>query len=303
MKYYYRVFGLACVSDIELPAFTQGDSSQKQDFEILLTSKLPDFQNPQIESDEFCRYNESEFLYEMEETARFFVKEGKVIWIEPLCEDWGNILIYFYCNAIGALLFQKNLIPFHVSGVLDKDGGVWLFAAPSQTGKSTTALKLKERGFQIFTDDTALIFVEKGQCLAVPSYPMIRAWSNTLENQSVYSKMEASQINAEIDKYGIFFHEHFHDHPRKVKGIVFLEEAGDEIRIEKLNSMSAFENLANNIYRGYWIEGMKKQELHFKILTDIVKNVSFWKAYRPESRESFDSFAEAIENQIINLEP
>lgn len=299
MSYYYKVFGLTCISDFELLAFSAGNENTPVDFEVKLTSKLPDFQNPTNESDDYCQYNETEFFYQVEEIARYFVRDGKEIWIEPLSEDWGSILMYFYSNSIGALLFQKNLIPFHVSGILDKDGGVWLFAAPSQTGKSTTALKLKEKGFDIFTDDTALIYVKDGKCLAVPSYPMIRAWKKTLDNQTVYSDDEAAQIHAETDKYGIFFHEHFRDIPRQVKGIVFLEQEGTEIRIEKLRAMQGLENLRNNVYRGYWIEGMNKQVIQFKALTSIAQKVSFWKAVRPVDKESFDSFAEAIIDQII----
>ncbi len=300
MNFYYKVFGLTCISDVELPAFSAGYENTPIDFEVKLTSKLPEFLNPRNESEDFCKYNETEFFYQVEEVARYFVRDGREVWIEPLCEDWGSILLYFYSNSIGALLFQKDLIPFHVSGVLDKYGGVWLFAAPSQTGKSTTALKLKEKGYDIFTDDTALIFVKEGKCMAVPSYPMIRAWKKTLENQTVYSDDQASQIHAEIDKYGIFFHEHFDDEPKLVKGIVFLEETGSEVQIEKLKAMQGLEYLGNNVYRGYWIDGMKKQATQFRSLTSIAQKVTFWKAIRPADQPSFDSFAEAIIDQVIN---
>ncbi|TFV97391.1 hypothetical protein E4S40_01675 [Algoriphagus kandeliae] len=236
---------------------------------------------------------------EIEGVAKYLVRNGKEILIEPTSEDWKSILLFFYSNCLGALLFQRDLIPFHVSGVLDPDGKVWLFAAPSQTGKSTTALKLKEKGFEIFTDDTALIYVREGKCWSIPSYPMIRAWKNTLDKQSVFQPEEATQIRSEIDKYGIFFHEHFQDIPREVKGIIFLEEEGQEIQIRKIGVMEALPLLGNNIYRGYWVEGMKKQIIQFEVLTSIIRYTNFWKAIRPKNQDSFNSFTDEIIDQIL----
>ena len=238
----------------------------------------------------------------MPDIARYFVSDGNKVIIEPLCEDWDSILLFFYSNCIAAILLQSNLIPFHVSGVLDKKGGLWLFAAPSRTGKSTTALKLKEKGYTLFTDDTALITVEEGICVATASYPVARAWENTMNNQTAFAISEGKQLRAEINKFGIDFHDDFVSTSQQVKGIVFLEMQGNKIQIERMKPVEGMKKLGDNIYRNTWVDGMNKQLLQFKIVSAVSQKVPFWKAVRPKDTPSFDSFAEAIIEQIMEAD-
>lgn len=302
MFYYYKVFNLSCKSTFPLPSFVVNQEMIDPDFEVVLGTVAPDFKNEPTVKKPFTQFNENEFFYQMPDIARYFVTDGNKVVIEPLCEDWDSILLFFYSNCIAAILFQNNQIPFHVSGVLDKKGGLWLFAAPSRTGKSTTALKLKEKGYTYFTDDTALITVENNQCVAIASYPVLRAWENTMNNQQVYALSEGKQLRAEINKFGIAFHDDFVATSQKVKGIVFLEMKGDSIQIERLKSIEGIKRLGDNIYRNKWVHGMNKQLLQFKTLSTISQKVPFWTAIRPKEKPSYDSFADAIINQIIEAD-
>ncbi|OCB71384.1 hypothetical protein SAMN05192550_0564 [Flavobacterium glycines] len=302
MPYNYKVFNLRCTSTILLPSFVMNQEEVIPDFEVVLGTVVPDFKKEPTVKKPFTQFNENEFFYQMPDIARYFVTDGNKVVIEPLCEDWDSILLFFYSNCIAAILFQKDQIPFHVSGVLDKKDGLWLFAAPSRTGKSTTALKLKEKGYTYFTDDTALIMVEDNQCVAIASYPVLRAWENTMNNQQVYALSDGKQLRAEINKFGIAFHDDFVATSQKVKGIIFLEMKGDSIQIERLKSTDGMKRLGDNIYRNNWIHGMNKQLLQFKTLSIISQKVPFWTAVRPKDKPSFDSFADAIINQIIEAD-
>lgn len=299
MTYYYQVFGLTCASEIELPALLTLDNPNRIDFEVKLTDQLPEFESaPNVEKP-FSAFNEREFRYRLPEVSEYFVRDGKEVWIKIDCIDWDSIRLFFYSNAIAAILFQRDLIPFHVSGVLDDYGNAWLFSAPSRTGKSTTALMLQELGYKLFTDDTCLLSLEKDGVLATPSYPMLRAWKPTLDQQKVHAETDAFQIRAEVDKYGVYYHDQFVTQPAPVKGIFFLEMDGDQIRIETQKSALGMQALGNNIYRRRWIFGMKKQVLQFQSITAIAKHVPFFKAVRPKNKPSFKEFAQAIHEQIL----
>ena len=302
MHYNYKVFNLICSSTIKLPSFIEVGMECKPDFEVVLGSVGPNFKKEPTVQNPFTHFNENEFFYQMPDIARYFVSDGNKVIIEPLCEDWDSILLFFYSNCIAAILFQKNLMPFHVSGVMDKKGGLWLFAAPSRTGKSTTALKLKEKGYTLFTDDTALITVEDNICVATASYPVARAWENTMINQTAFAISEGKQLRAEINKFGIDFHDDFVSSSQQVKGIVFLEMKGDHIEIEKMKAVEGMKKLGDNIYRNAWVDGMNKQLLQFKTVSTVSQKVSFWKAVRPKDAPSFDSFADAIIEQIIEAD-
>jgi len=300
MTYYYRVFGLDCKSDIEFPALLTIPEPSTIDFEVKLApDELLEFETAPNVVKPFTSFNEREFCYRLPEVAEYFVRDGKEIWIKNLCIDWDSILLFFYSNALAALLFQRNLIPFHVSGVLDDLGNAWLFSAPTRTGKSTTAIMLQDLGYRLFTDDTCLLSVREDGIYAIPSYPMIRAWKPTLDQQSAVSQDNAFQIRAEIEKFGVYFHDHFVTQPAPVKGIVFLEMDGDEIRIESQKPAIGMQALGNNIYRRQWIFGMKKQLLQFQSITAIAQKVPFFKAIRPKDKPSFQTFAQEIHQQII----
>ncbi|GHB37007.1 hypothetical protein [Mongoliitalea lutea] len=298
---YYKVFGLICQSAIELPALLEVPYSEalEVDFSVTLVKDLPVFNQSPVVIKPFSQYNSQEFKYSVPEVAEYLVQNGNSILIKPLCEDWESILLFFNSNALAALLYQRNLIPFHVSGILDADGCAWLFAAHSRTGKSTTALKLKELGYRIFCDDTALIDIREKGCYAIPSYPLIRAWKNTLNNQAAYSLDDAYQIRVDVDKYGIPFHEEYFTDPVPLAGIVFLQIEGDSISIEQLSKAQGMQHLGNNIYRSQWINGMNKQLAQFKQLTGISAKTQFWMAKRPKDRNSFHEFAQEIADQIL----
>lgn len=302
MTYKYLAYGIPIISSVELPAFIEYSDEINTKPIYVSQGKTPEtLQEPALEEKPFSIFNEDELLYAVPNVARYYIRNGEEVIIESLEGDWSEILLFFYSNCMAAALFQRNLIPFHVSGVFVNESKVLLFAAPSRTGKSTTSVMLQQKGYAPFTDDTAVLSVEGGKCFAQASYPMIRLWQNSIAQQSVLEEKNKQSIRAdiEIDKFGFAFHQQFVTGKVEVVGIVFLDAEGVEIKIEQLKVKSAIECLGNNIYRKQWLNGMKKQVLQFKQLTSIVNAVPSWKAIRPKTQATFESFADAIEQQII----
>jgi hypothetical protein len=303
MHYQYQVFGLYCASEIEIPAFFPVVSvGEKVDFRVELGKVEEVFEEEAQVVEDNSRMNQREFFMEVEGVARYFVKNGNQVTIEPLSEEMRDVLLYFKSNCMAAILFQRGKIPFHVSGVVDEDGGVWLFAGESGMGKSTTALKLRERGYAHFTDDTALIYVENGQCWARASYPMIKAWPTTVENQKVYGEESSFPIMSDWEKKGIYFHEQFINTPRKVKGIIFLNMEGEKIVTRPLKPLEGMMQLLPNVYRGHWVTALHQNALQFKTVSEIANTVNFCEAVRPLETSTFEAFAAAIDLHIMQHE-
>jgi len=301
MAYFYQVFGLNCFSEIEIPAFLRVASLPLEliDFEVKIGKVERKFEQPAQVLDDHSQMNGQEFYLKVPEVAKYFVKNGNSVTIEPLTEDMRDVLLYFKSNGLAAILFQRKKIPFHVSGVVDHDGGVWLFSADSGTGKSTTALKLNELGYPVFTDDTALIYVENGKCYARASYPMIKAWPKTMENQKGFCKTLSFPILKDWEKVGIYFHEGFINQAKEVKGIVFLKSEGNEIQIKPIPAVQGMMQLIPNVYRGEWVTALNQNKLQFVTASEIANVVSFCEAIRPENEPTYDAFAAAINENII----
>ena len=301
--YKYQVFGLPVISEIALPALMpMGNLNQKFIRIYVKHGKTPiSLRSKDFEKRHTFLLNEQELLFEIKGIARYYVSDSTQVIIEPLSDKWSEILIYFYSNCIAAILYQRGFIPIHASGVFVDSNSVLLISAPSGFGKSTTAIKLAELGYNVFSDDTVIIKVESMQCQATASYPMIRQWQNTIDNQTILNEVEKKELWNEIDlnKYGFHFHENFVVDAVKISGILFLSKEGTEIRIQALTPIAGLQQLGANVYRKGWVTAMKKQIIHYKHLTEISSKIPMWIANRPESTDTYDTFSREIEKQII----
>lgn len=299
MTYYYLAFGIPVVSEIELPALFP--TTEPQNLENPVVVKLgtvpPDLAGAQ-RTDAWGYCNASEMIYSIPGKIKFYVSNGSQVIIEPVDPDYATNLIYFYSNALAAVLYQRDMIPFHVSGVFTKPGKVALFAAPSGTGKSTLAVKLQELGYQPFTDDTAVLFMQEGKCYAQASYPMIRLWEQTLDQQSLLNTEEKQKIfaNGDRDKFGFSFHEQFTVHPVEVEKILFLEKKGTEIGVAPIGNLAAFKMLSENVYRSHWITAMQKNRLQFELVGQVLNTVPYILVTRPVDMDSFSQFPLFVRN-------
>lgn len=298
-EYYYQAFGVPIISEIQLPALlsiTKYEALETPVF-VKLGTVPDDLEREGHQADKFTFCNPNEMLYKIPDKIKFYISNGKNIVIEPINKNYSASLIYFYSNALAAILFQRNRIPFHVSGVFTDEGKVVLFAAPSGTGKSTLSVKLQELGYRPFTDDTATLYIENGKCYAQASYPMIRLWQKTLSEQTILHENDKQKLyddDDDLDKYGFSFHEKFVSEPVEVQQIIFLSESGTDLLVKEMKKLDAFTELANNVYRCHWIPAMQKSKEQFNLISHILNLVPFVLAVRPKGLESFSEFANMI---------
>ncbi|MBO9620845.1 MAG: hypothetical protein J7539_17620 [Niabella sp.] len=299
MAYHYLAFGIPIISEIELPALLPTKEKQNNLKPLYVkVGIVPAELSGATQADEFTYCTENETICSIPGKIKFYISNSDTVIIEPVAPDYSANLLYFYSNGLAAALYQRNLIPFHVSGVFVEEGKVALFAAPSRTGKSTLALKLRELGFKPFTDDTAILSVENGKCYAQASYPMMRLWQNTLSQQALLGDEDKQKIyaEAEIDKYGFSFHEQFTSEAVEVKQILFLKEEGSEIQVQPVKNVDAFVALSNNVYRCHWVPAMQKSRLQFFLITRILEVVPHILVKRPRGLNSFEQFPLAVKN-------
>jgi hypothetical protein len=195
MAYFYKAYNIPVISEIPLVSLVVIEKDQIGDIEPIrvqlgnVPKKLRDKAN---EKKPFTSFNENELLFNLPDTASYYIQDGNKITIEPCGDNLAEIHLQIYSNCLAAILYQRNLLPFHVSGVM-VDGKVLLLAAASGTGKSTTAIKLQELGYPVFTDDTALIEFHDGVCYARASYPMVRLWQSSIDKQNIFDENDKKQ--------------------------------------------------------------------------------------------------------------
>lgn len=298
--YHYLAYGIPVISEIELPALLPLENApEAQDPVYVKLGTVPvNLLAPGTAADRNAYCNASEMIYTISEKIRFYIANGHTIIIEPITGDYTDNLIYFYSNCLAAMLYQRNLVPFHVSGVFTAPDKVVLFAAPSGTGKSTLAVKLQETGYRVFTDDTAVLFIEKDKCYAQASYPMIRLWENSINKQTFLKEVDKQKIydDGDRDKFGFSFHGQFATRPAEVEQIIFLEKEGTDIQVKPIKSVDAFKALADNVYRCHWIPALQKNRLQFELISSILQLTPNALVTRPLEIPTFNQFPAIIKN-------
>lgn len=306
MTYYYLAFGIPVISEIELPAlFPINESPDLENPVYVKLGLVPvELTGEGQNADRNAYCNADEMIYTISEKIKFYISNGNLVIIEPIAADYRTNLIYFYSNGLAAVLYQRNIIPFHVSGVFTGPGKVALFAAPSGTGKSTLAVKLQELGFQPFTDDTAVLFIKDGKCYAQASYPMIRLWEQTLDQQHLLNIADKQKIfdDGDRDKFGFSFHSQFATAPVEVEKIIFLDKEGSEMRLSAIGNIEAFKALSDNVYRNHWIPVIQKSKLQFALVGKILNSTPYFLALRPKDVNSISEFPLFVKKILQNVQ-
>ena len=300
MVYYYKLFGLILRSEIILEQLLeQTDDYGSFDIDFKIGICPVDLINTANIVKPFSRFNDIEFIFVVPQIAKYYVTNGNLIVVEPISDDLNNVLSFFYTNAITAALFQRGMMPIHASAVKVNNTQVVLFPAPSGYGKSTTAIFLAQKGYPVFSDDTVVLMQNENKIFAIPSFPIIKLWSNTIAAQNIFGQEDGIAIVKGISKYSLSLKNNFDALPMEVAAIVFLDKLTEKFEIEKLTALKSILLLGNNIYRKQWVKGMKVHQNQFQILTSVVNKVPGHIAYRPDRVNTFESFADLIDKTIL----
>jgi flagellar biosynthesis GTPase FlhF len=173
--YYYQAYNLRIKSPFVIPEFL-AITPQETDITIIeqkVPIRLSNILTEGLIEDDCLEYqlNDTELLLIINKTRRILIKDKKTIIVEndSLKED-----IFSY--AFVALMMLQNNFSLHASAILTYKGVV-LFTGVSGVGKSTTAAKLRERGYTFLSEDTSLVtFDTEGVAYVHPAYPQIRLW-------------------------------------------------------------------------------------------------------------------------------
>jgi len=160
----------------------------------------------------------SEYLLKMPSIGNYYVSNGDKIIIEPVQDsDEKSIRLFTLSNAFADVLYQRNLIPFHASGIIHNNE-VILFSGQSGAGKSTLLTALQQKGYTVFTDDICVLSINKeGKVQGQASYPMIKLWEDSFTKIGIENAKEENKLRPQLAKYSRFYHNVFDTNGRTIK--------------------------------------------------------------------------------------
>lgn len=274
---HYRLYGLIVESDWPLPECLPSEQGAPTDVRFIRGLVPAHGIDPASDN-----YNEQsrvgEFWLNVEDVARYWVRHGREIIVEPYAGvDEESIRLFLLGSALGALLFQRGLLLIH-GNAIEVNGGCLVCVGDSGAGKSTLAAAFMQHGHRLLADDVVPV---DGNGLAIPGFPRIKLWGDAASQLGIDTQ-GLRRIMPDMDKYNVPLAERFCESPLPVRWVYVLEPSeGDAFELEPYQGMARFEPLHENTYRVHFLEAMALKPKHLMQVAGLAGHIHMARIKRP----------------------
>lgn len=318
----YRVYGLSLVSDTPLPELNPGyDNIDPKSPEVrvkylgrhesLPSSPhwLPLWTLPSGEPWLSCAKYEGGYLLRFPNLADFSVDdEGEIIRVAA-SETPADTLRHLLLDQVLPLVLNlKGCESLHATAVLTPMG-VCAFAGPTGVGKSTLAASFLQAGYAVLSDDCLVLKEEGAQILALPAYPGLRLWEDTIEalSEDLYRFFPVAHYTSKKRLVPLRHSDTFLLDPHPLARIYFLvqrNETEKESRfvhpvIERLSCRDGFMELIQFAFRlDVRDRAMLLRQFHF--VEEVITRVPVRRLRIPNAFSSLPAVRQAIFSDLEN---
>lgn len=295
---HYTSYGLSISSAIALPELQTLDRGPGEADVEIRTGQLGDggLDNGK-QLGPFLWAGPDALSLEVPNVARFLIREGREIVVEPVPGiDEDSVRVFLLGSAFGALLFQRGLLVLHGNAVRVGDQCM-VCVGPSGAGKSTLAAGFLQRGHEILADDVVPI---DGQCRAVPGFPRLKLWRDAIEHFDIDTG-PLKRIRPETEKFNYPLAEQFADRPLPIRWIYILgTHTRPDTLFEPIGGMQRFQPLHNNTYRVRFLQGMALKGEHLQLCGRLAGKVRLARITRPQQGFELDALIDRILTDVAD---
>lgn len=282
----YRGFGLHITSEIPFPELFPAPFSEQPDL-IICSGEITNIPVGHSFSTGRITYvmNDKEMLFTVKDTATYYISGGNhiVISADNAGIEKQVLRLFVLTGAIAAVLQQRRSIPMH-AGAIIKDEKLTFISGHSGAGKSTTLAGLTAKQYRVFSDDvTVLAKGENAMIHGIASYPMMKLWEQSMQMLDYAAFSDRSfPVMPGMEKYGVFFHEHFDTKQYPVEKIILLKlSEDDQFTTEQLTGGNAFAAVVQHIYKPSFFNTPDMRMLKFSMITSLLQHSAVYQITRP----------------------
>lgn len=293
MLHYYTAYAMSIQAPFQCPELTPLPSPQ-QDCDVIIRWGNVDEAGLSHSNKTSLGFqiNENELWLSVANIARFLVRNGNEIIIEPVKGiDEDSIRLFLLGSCLGALLMQRDILVLH-GNVVQIGNHALVFAGKAGVGKSTLASQFYKRGYSILADDICAINAH-GQC--IPGFPQLKLWADAAKQLNI-DLSNLSKLRPCIEKYALPLIEQFSTELIPLKGIYILDMHNkEEIQLTPLTGAAKFIPLQAQAYRPQFLKGIyKKRDLQLRY-AKLAHQVSMARVMRPNGSYTIHELAHLVE--------
>ena len=284
---YYSAYGLGISSEIEIPEF----QSAKDGSDIQIRLENEKYQSLLgIDKQPYWRINRRGAVLSFENVGTFHILEGQKIAIMPAPSgDQRVIRQYIIGTALAIVLYQRGYLILHASSVMIGASAIALLGIPG-SGKSSIAAALNTLGYDVITDDVAVIDTKSDTPSIFSGHHQIRLRSETAEVLGYNVDEKSSRLDI-YGKYSYQISNRLPQAPVPLAQIYSISE-GQQTLITRLPSQSAVIDLILHSIPTRW--SLPEEEQHFAQCIDIAKRIPLFSLQRSSKVSELPELAKLI---------
>ncbi|TFE22647.1 HPr kinase/phosphorylase [Cohnella luojiensis] len=283
----YKAFGFRVASEMTLPELPElqdiGDGKEPADIVITIADLSEEWSRLALPNRKTFVI-ENRVMFQIADTATYCILNGKSIIVSPMKgADEDRIRLYILGSCMGALLFQRRVLPLHGSAVAI-DGKAYAFIGDSGAGKSTLASAFLQRGSPLVSDDVIAVSLSPDQAPWVtPSYPQQKLWQESLDGLGMERTLYRPIFQRE-NKFTVPVPALFYPEPLPLAGVFELIKSDkDSIQIQKIRNLERLSILYQHTYRNSYISRLGLMEWHLGMTAKMTNKLEVFRLQRPIS--------------------
>lgn len=294
--YSYSLYGLNVESEIELLSLVPS----RGDMDISI--RVGKIENkPKVSKHKFIANwsTKKEVCISYKDVASFLVKNGQEIIIEPVGDKdlpaVGQILLGI---VVSVILYQRGFLVLH-SSLIEIGGHAVGFMGDSGYGKSSLAVALYEKGYDLIADDLAVIdFNSNDDVVVHRGFPQFKLRNDTIESIGI-NPNDLRQESTLYSKRTRVLTNRFTKMPQVPLKCLYILDVGSEIEIDELRGHQSVIELVGFTFDIRLIERTEGLKKHFTQCSKVVESVPIRRLKRPWSLDLMSDVVRAIEDDIL----
>jgi len=236
-----------------------------------------------VYADNYWQMNQREFAMQVEGVADFYACDGREVEYAP-ADGAGQNSIELYLNGsvYGAILHQKQILPFHGSSFMYNDAAV-MICGDAGAGKSSLTASFCLNGAEFLTDDVTPVLFREGVPYIRALSDRMKLWGDTLRQLG----KEGSMFDRIFPGTNKYFYPMSGSGGKTVKlERILIIEIDDKLEVttEEMSGPGKFTAIRGEIYRAEYLQGMPENEaVYFRNIVDISRNVRVVRVRRPST--------------------